>query len=62
VSQLQLAWLDGVGSIGLTACASAPDFLVQEVVTTLGLLGPVTLVEEATAEETVHFALPTQVR
>ncbi|MGD0592879.1 MAG: 4-hydroxy-3-methylbut-2-enyl diphosphate reductase [Acidimicrobiales bacterium] len=61
-SQLQLGWLDGVATIGLTAGASAPDALVQELLETLRLLGPVSLSEETTAEETVRFGLPAQVR
>jgi len=47
---------------GFTAGASAPDLLVQEVLDTLALLGPVRLSEERTAEESVRFSLPTQVR
>jgi 4-hydroxy-3-methylbut-2-enyl diphosphate reductase len=62
VSQLELGWLAGVRAVGLTAGASAPDALVQEVLDTFRLLGPVRLSEERTAEETVHFSLPTQVR
>jgi 4-hydroxy-3-methylbut-2-enyl diphosphate reductase len=61
-SELELGWLAGVGSIGLTAGASAPDVLVQEVIDNLRSLGPVRLSEERTREETVRFALPTQVR
>ncbi|MGO8875001.1 MAG: 4-hydroxy-3-methylbut-2-enyl diphosphate reductase [Acidimicrobiales bacterium] len=61
-SQLQLGWLDSVGTIGLTAGASAPEFLVHELLETLRLLGPLTLSEATTTEETVRFALPTQVR
>jgi 4-hydroxy-3-methylbut-2-enyl diphosphate reductase len=61
-SQLELGWLAGVRSIGLTAGASAPDALVQEVLDTLRSLGPVRLSEERTTEETVRFSLPTQVR
>ena len=61
-SQLELGWLAGVRSIGLTAGASAPDILVQEVLDTLSSLGPVRLSEERTREETVRFSLPTQVR
>jgi 4-hydroxy-3-methylbut-2-enyl diphosphate reductase len=61
-SQLELGWLAGVSSIGLTAGASAPDVLVQEVLDTLRSLGPLRLSEEKTTEETVRFSLPTQVR
>ena len=61
-SQLELGWLAGVRSIGLTAGASAPDVLVQEVLDTLRSLGPLRLSEEKTTEETVRFSLPTQVR
>jgi 4-hydroxy-3-methylbut-2-enyl diphosphate reductase len=61
-SELQLGWLAGVRSIGLTAGASAPDSLVEEVVDTLKALGPVRLSEERGTEETVRFSLPTQVR
>ena len=62
VSHLELGWLAGARTIGLTAGASAPDLLVQEVLDTLRSLGPLRLSEERTAEETVRFALPTQVR
>jgi 4-hydroxy-3-methylbut-2-enyl diphosphate reductase len=61
-SQLELGWLAGVRSIGLSAGASAPDVLVQEVLDTLRSLGPVRLSEERTRQEAVRFALPTQVR
>ena len=55
-------WLAGASTIGLTAGASAPDGLVQEVLDSLRSLGPIRLSEEATTEETVRFAIPTQVR
>jgi len=61
-SQLELAWLAGVRTIGLTAGASAPNVLVEEVLGALRLLGPIRLSEERTTEETVRFALPGQVR
>jgi 4-hydroxy-3-methylbut-2-enyl diphosphate reductase len=61
-SQLQLSWLAGARTVGLTAGASAPDFLVHDVVDTLEMLGPVQLRELRTTEETVRFALPIQVR
>ncbi|MGA2527881.1 MAG: 4-hydroxy-3-methylbut-2-enyl diphosphate reductase [Acidimicrobiales bacterium] len=61
-SELELGWLASARTIGLTAGASAPDALVQEVLETLRSLGPVRLSEERGTEETVRFALPTQVR
>ncbi len=47
---------------GSRAGASTPDVLVQEVVEALGTLGPVGVEERRTTQETVHFALPQQVR
>jgi 4-hydroxy-3-methylbut-2-enyl diphosphate reductase len=61
-NDLDLAWLDGVDTIGLTAGASAPDELVHRVVAALELLGPVTVEERCTVEETVRFRLPKEVR
>ena len=46
----------------MTAGASAPESLVQEVVDALVGLGPITVDEHRTTEETVHFSLPQQVR
>ncbi|MGH3731835.1 MAG: 4-hydroxy-3-methylbut-2-enyl diphosphate reductase [Acidimicrobiales bacterium] len=62
VSQLELSWLSGARSIGVTAGASVPSALVDGVVSSLASLGPVHLSEERTVQETVHFALPTRVR
>ncbi|HWE67079.1 MAG TPA: 4-hydroxy-3-methylbut-2-enyl diphosphate reductase [Acidimicrobiales bacterium] len=61
-SALWLGWLDGVSRIGVTAGASAPEELVTGVVDALGRLGPLTLSEHRTTQETVQFALPKQVR
>jgi 4-hydroxy-3-methylbut-2-enyl diphosphate reductase len=61
-SELQVGWLDGVATVGLTAGASAPDALVHDVLEALRRLGPVSVTEETTTEETVRFALPVQVR
>jgi 4-hydroxy-3-methylbut-2-enyl diphosphate reductase len=62
VSQLELSWLSGARSIGVTAGASVPDVLVEGVVSSLASLGPVHLSEERIVQENVHFALPTRVR
>jgi 4-hydroxy-3-methylbut-2-en-1-yl diphosphate reductase len=60
--QLRLSWLDGAGTVGLTAGASAPESLVDELVQALSSLGPVAVAEHRTTTETVRFALPLQVR
>lgn len=62
VTQLELSWLAGARSIGISAGASAPELLVQGVIEAISSLGPVHLSEEIVIQETVHFALPTRVR
>jgi 4-hydroxy-3-methylbut-2-enyl diphosphate reductase len=57
-SEIQSAWLEGVESVAITAGASAPEYLVQQVVAYFQSLG-VKQVEEVTAtEEKVTFLLP----
>ena len=58
--QLDPKWLDGVASVGVTAGASAPDVLVQEVVTKLQNLNPVQLSVMEGIAENVKFRLPPQ--
>jgi 4-hydroxy-3-methylbut-2-enyl diphosphate reductase len=62
VDDVQVDWLAGVQVVGLTAGASAPPVLVDEVIEWIASLGPVEVVERAVAEETVHFTLPAAVR
>jgi 4-hydroxy-3-methylbut-2-enyl diphosphate reductase len=54
--------LSGVSRIGLSAGASAPEALVQGVVTALGALGDVRMSERRVAREEVRFKLPPEVR
>jgi 4-hydroxy-3-methylbut-2-enyl diphosphate reductase len=54
------AWLDGVAVLGLTAGASAPEALVDEVIARLGALRAVTVEQRVTAEEKMVFKLPRQ--
>jgi len=54
--------LAGARRVGLTAGASAPGALVDDVVSALGGLGGVTVAERAVAKEDVQFKLPPQVR
>ncbi len=58
--QLDPKWLDGVKSVGVTAGASAPDVLVQEVVTKLQHLKQVQLSVMEGIAENVKFRLPPQ--
>lgn len=55
-------WLAEVDTVGLTAGASAPHHLVEEIVDALAGLGPITVSEHEVARETVHFTLPLPVR
>jgi len=54
------AWLDGVGTVGLTAGASAPETLVREVIDRLGLWREIDERTLMTAEEKMVFKLPRQ--
>jgi 4-hydroxy-3-methylbut-2-enyl diphosphate reductase len=51
-------WFTGVDVIGVTAGASAPEILVQEVIKQLQAWGGEMVVEHQGIEETVVFSLP----
>ena len=55
---IQESWLDGCSSVGVTAGASTPEILVQEVVENLRLRGFTRVEEMEIIEENVHFPLP----
>ncbi len=55
---LQAEWFEGRQRVGLTAGASAPDILVQQVIARLRELGATTIRTMEGVEETVHFPLP----
>ena len=57
-AQLRPEWLPGKRRIGVTAGASAPEVLVQEVVARLGELGATRVAQLEGIEENVVFALP----
>ena len=56
------AWLDGKTRIGVTAGASAPEVLVQEVIDGLISLGASAPVEVEGRPENVTFSLPRELR
>ena len=57
-SHLDLAWIEGARSVGVTAGASAPEVLVQGVIDKLNSAYDVTVREIEAARETVSFKLP----
>jgi 4-hydroxy-3-methylbut-2-enyl diphosphate reductase len=56
--ELQEAWFEGRSRVGLTAGASAPDVLVQQVIERLRALGAQAVRKMDGIEETVKFPLP----
>src|SRR5262249_41396570 len=52
--------LDGVKAVGVTAGASAPEKLVEEVIDALRKMSPVDLSVLPGVEESVRFRLPTE--
>ncbi|MDX8149485.1 4-hydroxy-3-methylbut-2-enyl diphosphate reductase [Lentzea sp. BCCO 10_0061] len=57
-ADLDESWLDGVGTVGITAGASAPEHLVRQVIGHLAERGWPRPDEVVTAEEGQVFALP----
>jgi 4-hydroxy-3-methylbut-2-en-1-yl diphosphate reductase len=57
-SEIDPAWLEGVESVGVTAGASAPEHLVEEVVEYFRALGVEEVEEVEAVEERVTFAPP----
>ncbi|CAM3732449.1 4-hydroxy-3-methylbut-2-enyl diphosphate reductase [Rheinheimera salexigens] len=61
-ADIQQSWLENVKAVGVTAGASAPEVLVQQVVTQLQQWGGVTVTENPGREENVVFAIPAELR
>jgi 4-hydroxy-3-methylbut-2-enyl diphosphate reductase len=56
--ELQAEWFEGKTRVGLTAGASAPDILVQQVIARMRALGAVSVRTLDGVEETIKFPLP----
>jgi 4-hydroxy-3-methylbut-2-enyl diphosphate reductase len=56
--ELKAEWLEGKSRVGLTAGASAPEVLVQQVIDRVKALGAVAVRKMDGIEETVKFPLP----
>nr|WP_113865448.1 4-hydroxy-3-methylbut-2-enyl diphosphate reductase [Brenneria salicis]NMN90491.1 4-hydroxy-3-methylbut-2-enyl diphosphate reductase [Brenneria salicis ATCC 15712 = DSM 30166]RBP64818.1 4-hydroxy-3-methylbut-2-enyl diphosphate reductase [Brenneria salicis ATCC 15712 = DSM 30166]RLM31545.1 4-hydroxy-3-methylbut-2-enyl diphosphate reductase [Brenneria salicis ATCC 15712 = DSM 30166] len=59
---IQEIWLTGVSHVGVTAGASAPDILVQQVIKRLRALGGEVAVEMQGREENIVFEVPKELR
>ena len=57
-SEIDLAWLDGVSKLGLTAGASAPEILVREVISLLEEHFDIEQEKVETTKENMVFKLP----
>jgi 4-hydroxy-3-methylbut-2-enyl diphosphate reductase len=60
-SAVDLRWLRGVRRIGVTAGASAPPQLVDELVRCLSGLGRVAVTEATVVDEDIRFTVPKEV-
>lgn len=59
-SELNPLWLKGVKTVGITAGASAPEVLVDDVIDALRRIGPVTVSVVPGREENIEFRLPAE--
>jgi 4-hydroxy-3-methylbut-2-en-1-yl diphosphate reductase len=59
-SEVRSDWLEGKRVVGLTAGASAPDVLVDDVVAALRRFGPIQISTLPGIEEKIQFRLPNQ--
>jgi 4-hydroxy-3-methylbut-2-en-1-yl diphosphate reductase len=62
VRELDMSWFDGVETLLITAGASAPEHLVQEIVAVLRERLNATVESRRTVDERVEFALPPSLR
>lgn len=59
-AEIEAEWFDGVDVLGLTAGASAPEALINEVIDRIASFREVTMEQVVTAEEKMVFKLPRQ--
>ena len=57
-SQVDWSWFDGVTTVGITAGASAPEPLIQALISAIGDRFDMTLLDDPGERETVSFKLP----
>ncbi|MCL2713309.1 MAG: 4-hydroxy-3-methylbut-2-enyl diphosphate reductase [Alphaproteobacteria bacterium] len=59
-SELDPGWLTNAGAVGITAGASAPEVLVDDVIAALRRIGPVKVSVLPGRKENIEFALPAE--
>jgi 4-hydroxy-3-methylbut-2-enyl diphosphate reductase len=57
-TEVDVAWLAGAATVGITAGASAPERIVHRLVGALAALGPVDVEERTQTVESLRFRLP----
>jgi 4-hydroxy-3-methylbut-2-enyl diphosphate reductase len=62
VFDIDLRWLAGVRTLAITAGASAPTSLIDDIVASVSGLGPVHVEHRNITEETTTFTLPKEIR
>nr|WP_308127807.1 4-hydroxy-3-methylbut-2-enyl diphosphate reductase [Frankia sp. CiP3] len=62
VGEVDMRWLVGADTIGISAGASAPPTLVDELSRALSGLGPTTVAVRSVGTETISFHLPKELR
>jgi 4-hydroxy-3-methylbut-2-enyl diphosphate reductase len=61
-SDIDARWLEGVRTVGVTSGASAPEWLVERVVSYFRQLGVEQVESHELVDENVHFSLPVELR
>ena len=61
-NDIEEKWLENISSVGITAGASAPEILVQEVVSFLMLQGGHEIIEVEGVKEDVNFPVPASLK
>jgi 4-hydroxy-3-methylbut-2-enyl diphosphate reductase len=59
---IELGWLTGTSAVGVTAGASAPPAVVEQIIQALSGLGPVEVSERTVATESIRFSLPKELK
>jgi 4-hydroxy-3-methylbut-2-enyl diphosphate reductase len=61
-TDVDVTWLEGAGTVGITAGASAPGRIVHRLVAALASLGPVDVEERTQTVESMRFRLPKELQ